>query len=75
MGKTAEEIMEMQRGSGVDVRNAIGSLELDDIIQVGALDKTYENKGLPMFVVMCSNAVHKFVCQVSSFNQYNPHGG
>lgn len=63
MGKSAEEIMEMQRSSAVDPRNAVGSLELDDIIQVGALDKTYENKGLPMFVVMCSNAVHKFVCQ------------
>ena len=29
--------------------------------QVGALDKS--QGGLPVFVVMCSNAVHKFVCQ------------
>jgi hypothetical protein len=34
MGKSAEEIMEMQRASTVDVRNAVGSLEVDDIIQV-----------------------------------------
>lgn len=59
-GKTDEEILELQRSAAVDPRNAVGSIELDDIISVGAVDKT-DAQGHPVFVVMCSNSVTKFV--------------
>lgn len=59
-GKSDAEIQNMMMDARVDARNAQGTIEVDDILSAGPANKT-DADGHPIFVVLCSDRVFKFV--------------
>lgn len=59
-GRSDVEIREMMMNARVDPGNAVGTIETDEIVSVGKIDKS-DAVGHPVFVVVMRNRVEKFI--------------
>lgn len=59
-GKDDAEIQTLMDTAKVDPRNAVGTIDLDDILSVGPTNRT-DSEGHPIFIVMTPERVYTFV--------------